>query len=646
MCDTTSEIPKLKYVWKSIIESCSEVEETDFWIALKVWTEQPHTVNRRLMAVKPLMTYVVDVQPHCHTHKQCFAPDNADKIIDLIDCTAQTMDITSEIHIFRKKWKLVPCEQLFWNSGGTMFLQVRQLLPKQPEKFPEAQEIAVIDKSNRQVIFHPVLKIGAVHKVVPNFTYRITHTEQERISVDILLEDINSDVEGNPAVSWLQVNVLPKLVKWATNKQNSSSNPVIPSLSLVPVEAYNKVYQQLKIRYGKKLIKLWPETTDPLKFIYEDIAIASYLMYPGVGVDLRNRGIWDIYGPETQLKEMTITPSDKYLFPEYDWLIGNHSDELTPWIPVIAARSSFHMRAFLIPCCAFTFDGKYQKSHSGTSQYQSYLNFINELCQVVGFHVKKDKLRIPSTKRICLICTSRNYKVSEEAVVDKRRSEYIKKYSRLLHVRNLSLVKTMGEEKNSIMSHKSFCEHNEYTVNTEDRNPEVCCKSTSAVWLHDFQPREKAEQVRNCTHLDKHFLDETVSVIAQTLLNCGEDYLSYVGSDGKEGKWKLGGKMELSVLVKTLSNNTLKQLKNQCGGLQTLLRNNQHIFSVKKGTAGLASPFDQGKSDSSQSSKKRKGKISVKTRPCWFYRNHPNSCPLDDVKCKFVHVDENIKTCN
>lgn len=37
-------------------------------------------------------------------------------------------------------------------------------------------------------------------------------------------------------------------------------------------------------------------------------------------------------------QENAITPSDGFLFPTTDWLIGNHSDELTPWIPVIAAR--------------------------------------------------------------------------------------------------------------------------------------------------------------------------------------------------------------------------------------------------------------------------------------------------------------------
>lgn len=42
--------------------------------------------------------------------------------------------------------------------------------------------------------------------------------------------------------------------------------------------------------------------------------------------------------PYPYLQEMAITPGDSNLFPECDWLLGNHSDELTPWIPVIAAR--------------------------------------------------------------------------------------------------------------------------------------------------------------------------------------------------------------------------------------------------------------------------------------------------------------------
>jgi len=74
-------------------------------------------------------------------------------------------------------------------------------------------------------------------------------------------------------------------------------------------------------------------------------------------------------------------PSEATQYPHYDWLIGNHCDELTPWIPLIAARfvvtmgtslltvfvnmfcffplrSSYNTRFFLIPCCFHDFDGK------------------------------------------------------------------------------------------------------------------------------------------------------------------------------------------------------------------------------------------------------------------------------------------------
>lgn len=58
------------------------------------------------------------------------------------------------------------------------------------------------------------------------------------------------------------------------------------------------------------------------------------------------------------------------------------------------------MRVFLLPCCFYTFDGKYARSHQEHTQYQSYLNFIKTLCETMGFETRFDKLRIPSTKRV------------------------------------------------------------------------------------------------------------------------------------------------------------------------------------------------------------------------------------------------------
>ena len=70
----------------------------------------------------------------------------------------------------------------------------------------------------------------------------------------------------------------------------------------MPLEGYCKLYRRLKEKYGPPLIEVarawpsslteiatmkltlflctqnWPETTDPQKFVYEDIAIATYLL--------------------------------------------------------------------------------------------------------------------------------------------------------------------------------------------------------------------------------------------------------------------------------------------------------------------------------------------------------------------------------
>lgn len=74
---------------------------------------------------------------------------------------------------------------------------------------------------------------------------------------------------------------------------------------------------------------MWPETTDPLKFVYEDIAIAAYLLmfwgnkpqkfvdlgcgngllvhilnsegHHGIGYDLKSRKIWKMYPCAKQL---------------------------------------------------------------------------------------------------------------------------------------------------------------------------------------------------------------------------------------------------------------------------------------------------------------------------------------------------------
>lgn len=271
----------------------------------------------------------------------------------------------------------------------------------------------------------------------------------------------------------------------------------------------------------------------------------------------------------------TIVPSSKFLFPEADWLIGNHSDELTPWIPVIAARSSTKCNFFLLPCCCYEFNGsKYQRSNSSISQYQEYMGYVKNISEICGFNTEVDRLRIPSTKRICFVGSRKSHDMQEVEM----------KITNFIDIR---------------------CGLN----NKSHTN-----------WVDNFVARPKTEIVRNCTKLDRTLIDNIVKKVATHLLattNCIKD------ESGK--KWNAGTSGHLSELVKLISTDQLKQLKKECGGLQTLLKNHHYVFVVSNGTVKLRMP-------TLLSMKK-----NVKKTDCWFHKNHPDGCPLSAQECSYIH---------
>ena len=107
------------------------------------------------------------------------------------------------------------------------------------------------------------------------------------------------------------------------------------------------------------------------------------------------------------------------------FLIGNHADELTPWVPVIATLCS--ASGYLsIPCCAWTFDSRFERSKnlpfetgmdvnqfadtlhlggdgSNSSSYSQYRIWLASLSMHCGWKVESETLRIPSTRNWALI---------------------------------------------------------------------------------------------------------------------------------------------------------------------------------------------------------------------------------------------------
>lgn len=176
--------------------------------------------------------------------------------------------------------------------------------------------------------------------------------------------------------------------------------------------------------------------------------------YTGHGIDVRARQSWSHY-PDTTKKALhvfsldptcyidgdcmiTTATKEEYLKPDV-FLIGNHADELTPWVPVLATLCD--AGGYLsIPCCAWGFDERFTRTSSlpfsstlsslapvigqedpdindvtfieslnlgaegsHKSQYSAYRIWLAQLSLRMGWKVECEVLRIPSTRNWGLV---------------------------------------------------------------------------------------------------------------------------------------------------------------------------------------------------------------------------------------------------
>lgn len=295
-----------------------------------------------------------------------------------------------------------------------------------------------------------------------------------------------------------------------------------------------------------------------------------------------------------------MRPSETIAFTEFDWLLGNHSDELTPWLPVMALQSSIERgshrlatRFWVLPCCPFSFWGKFQRekfnssgsnssSSSNQSRYAEYLRFVAHVGETCGYRTDEDRMRIPSTRRTCFVGRTAQRTADEWRLVASAKSALIGGGSH-------------------------------------------------------FQPRSAVEPVRNCTRVDRTILNRIVELTVKNLLAAGSP---------APGQWNAGGTLDLAELVRLIAEEftDFHKLKSECGGIQTLLRNHSHIFVVEKGTARLRSPLElsaqQWRSLQKPNNKKLKTQETPgKTKACWFFQRHPDGCPLTSDTCRYLHAD-------
>ncbi|CAH0391002.1 unnamed protein product [Bemisia tabaci] len=587
-------------VFKCVSERTTNTEPDLLMNAVNVWNTRPHIINRKLAGAKILGKY------HYLT-----PPDFEVTISNLRNLTLANVANESELkRSFAENHDLplVECLSDRCEQCEKIRLDLKCLILRNQSKNPKTYEIVVTDNTVSRVLF---CELSSSSLGVCSAYYISFENDAVRLFID---SECSS--EGNQ--KWLMDVLLPKVIKWADNQEFFRTNANLnASLRLVSIDTYSELYNVLKEKYGRGIVKIWPEVTDPLKFVYEDVAIATYLLilwsaqgkfqkfidlgcgngllvhilnsegHDGQGIDIRSRKIWNLYPKTTKLKAEAITPSDNTLYPEADWLIGNHSDELTPWIPVMAARSSHKCKFFLLPCCAYEFNGKkYQRKNSAKSLYSDYMDYIKFVCDSCGFVTESDKLRIPSTKRCCFVSQGRSYPDTE-------------------HV-------------NKCIQIQSFVDRE--CGKTRVQSDEELSSPKKSKWSAEFVPRDKEERVKNCTKVDKAVVSNIIAVIVEELLS-----RQFSRVDKELNLWEPDYGVEISMLAKLIPREDLVKLKSECGGLQTLLRNNQDIFQMENGKVFFRKP------------QVRKKNENWKRKPCWFFYNHPASCALADEDCSFAH---------
>ena len=215
----------------------------------------------------------------------------------------------------------------------------------------------------------------------------------------------------------------------------------------------------------------------------------------------------------------------------------------------------------------------------------------------MGFTTHLDKLRIPSTKRICLIGWERTYEN----------------------------VKNLEDRIKQILSAKTTLTKQKYESNKK-------IGDTTEEWTCDFKPRDKVEKVRNCTQLDKTLITNIVNIVSSQLLH--EGCTIYIEETPKKF-WNAGRCLELREVAESIPKEVMMQLRKEYGGLQTLLKNHSHIFRVAQGKVEFNIPGIERINEKSK--KKRLSLPQKKTKSCWFYENHPNGCPATETKCNYKH---------
>lgn len=288
-------------------------------------------------------------------------------------------------------------------------------------------------------------------------TIQFLETEGQKILIFKAIKPEGLDEDKDKKLTQIATFYLKTVEKWCRTYDEGGYTKRVHHDKVVPRDAFTVTYRRMKEKYHH-WVEDWKESTDPQKFVFEDISIAAFLItlwqiehgdkkpsfvdlgagngflvyllamegYEGYGIDIAKRKIWDRYPDCVKLVEAPIKPDEENF--DVDWLIGNHSDELTPWIPLIASRSNKNF--FLLPCCEWDFDRRFTGRTPKMSRYNFYLEFIKTITSKMGYLPEVEHLRIPSTRNIAIVGRKRTVDpITNSSQLEEARSELLKNSS-------------------------------------------------------------------------------------------------------------------------------------------------------------------------------------------------------------------------
>lgn len=328
--------------FEQIASESTNCSVSQFWRAVAIWIRSPHTVNRRILASQELLAVevscdLVDIFRRVEESRVQLSEFHCDISTEKENYSSY---LANALNIAEHCQPVERTDSIVTSSSDKCYLLVKKLLPRNTQIFSPALEFLFVDKKSTGVVsfcHKPIVRDK--QSLGPDVVYSIQHREYNSTSISIYKSDCKRSDSGG--CDWLRSKFFPRLIKWMKN-ETTTIGPQINSLSLVSVEKYTSLYNEMKRKYGEAMVRMWPENTDPMKFVYEDVAIATYLLllwekerleksvrelqsfvdlgcgngllvhilssegHKGTGIDLRSRTIWNLFPESTRLQVSAV----------------------------------------------------------------------------------------------------------------------------------------------------------------------------------------------------------------------------------------------------------------------------------------------------------------------------------------------------